>query len=428
MASESSEEPIAAVAKFFNSQRKPVTAKDRKAGPYPYYGAAAIQDWVADYLFDGIFVLVGEDGTVETGDGKLMVQLAQGKIWVNNHAHVLQCETEDDTRYLAYALTQVDAGPFITGAAQPKINMGNLKRVTVPWPTPDIRTGISAIGRAIDDRIDLLRQANATLEAIAQALFKSWFVDFDPVRAKAEGREPEGMDAATAALFPSEFEESELGMIPRGWTTACLQEHVDTERGLSYKGAGLADPESGLPMHNLNSVLEGGGYKYAGIKFYKGDFKERHIAQAGDIIVANTEQGHHHRLIGFPAIVPRSFQRGLFSHHLYRVRIRDDSPITRHWIYRALMTPRVRDQIVGCANGSTVNMLKPAGLQIPCFVLPPGPLCEKFEGLAVSLHDQIETNVALADSLAAIRNTLLPHLISGKLRLPQAEAAEEAPA
>src|SRR5690606_8646078 len=70
---------------------------------------------------------------------------------------------------------------------------------------------------ALDDRIDLLRRTNVTLEAIAQALFKSWFVDFDPVRAKAEGREPEGMDPATVALFPSEFEESELGLIPKGW-------------------------------------------------------------------------------------------------------------------------------------------------------------------------------------------------------------------
>jgi type I restriction enzyme, S subunit len=71
--------------------------------------------------------------------------------------------------------------------------------------------------RALDDRITLLRETNSTLEAIAQALFKSWFVDFDPVRAKQEGREPEGMDADTAALFPDSFEESELGLVPKGW-------------------------------------------------------------------------------------------------------------------------------------------------------------------------------------------------------------------
>jgi type I restriction enzyme S subunit len=323
--------------------------------------------------------------------------------------------------WLALSETKEYIESFNAGGSRRAITKGHIERFEVPLPPFAVQEAIGSLAAVINRRVESLRQTNATLEAIAQALFKSWFVDFDPVRAKADGREPEGMDAATAALFPSEFEASELGLIPRGWTIARLDEHVEAERGLSYKGAGLADQESGLPMHNLNSVLEGGGYKYAGIKFYKGDFKERHIAQAGDVVVANTEQGHHHRLIGFPAIVPRKFQRGLFSHHLYRVRIRDDSPITRHWIYRALMAPRVRDQIAGCANGSTVNMLKPAGLQIPRFVLPPGPLCEKFEGLAVALHDRMETNVDLADSLAALRDTLLPRLISGKLRLPEAE-------
>ena len=78
--------------------------------------------------------------------------------------------------------------------------------------------------QALDDRITLLRETNATLEAIAQALFKSWFVDFDPVRAKMEGRTPEGMDEATAALFPDGFETSELGEVPRGWSVGTLNE------------------------------------------------------------------------------------------------------------------------------------------------------------------------------------------------------------
>jgi type I restriction enzyme S subunit len=96
------------------------------------------------------------------------------------------------------------------------IRQAELRKVRVPVPSLDEqKLGVHPLG-ALDDRIDNLRQTNATLEAIAQALFKSWFVDFDPVRAKAEGREPEGMDAATAALFPSEFEESELGLIPKG--------------------------------------------------------------------------------------------------------------------------------------------------------------------------------------------------------------------
>jgi len=280
---------------------------------------------------------------------------------------------------------------------------------------------------ALESRIRCLGETSATLEAIAQALFKSWFVDFDPVHAKAEGRKPEATDAATAALFPSEFEASELGPIPKGWQVATLSEHADAERGLSYKGAGLTAADDGLPMHNLNSVLEGGGYKYAGIKYYNGTYKERHLVEAGDIIVANTEQGHHHRLIGFPAIVPHRFTNGIFSHHLYRVRAKKGSPVARHWLYHCLMTPAVRDQIIGCSNGSTVNMLKPAGLQIPQMVVPPAKLCRAFDAIAEDLRTKIEGGVDRAETLAQLRDTLLPRLISGKLRLPEAtEAAEEA--
>ena len=278
---------------------------------------------------------------------------------------------------------------------------------------------------AIESRIENLLGANAMLEAFAQAVFKSWFVDFDPVYAKAEGRAPEGMDGYTAALFPNEFQDCELGVMPKGWRVAALAEHIDADRGLSYKGAGLAELGDGLPMHNLNSVLEGGGYKYAGIKYYSGQYKERHLVDAGEIIVANTEQGHEHRLIGFPAVVPALYPKALFSHHLYRVRIKATSPTTTEWLYRCLMVPAVREQIVGCTNGSTVNMLKAVGLEIPRFVMPTEQACKAFTDFVHPMRQTIEGNVQRVGTLGNLRDTLLPRLISGKLRLPVAEAVVE---
>jgi len=100
-------------------------------------------------------------------------------------------------------------------------------------PPREEQTKIAGLLGSLDDRITLLRETNATLEAIAQALFKSWFVDFDPVRAKAEGRQPEGMDAATGALFPDSFEESELGSVPKGWTVRSLDSIADYLNGLA---------------------------------------------------------------------------------------------------------------------------------------------------------------------------------------------------
>ena len=128
--------------------------------------------------------------------------------------------------FVAYALMSHGCQAFIkeraTTTAQPTLNLRDVANIPIPWPSSAQRHVATQMLRQIDRRIELLGETNATLESIAQAQFKSWFIDFDPVRAKAEGREPEGMDAATAALFPSEFEESALGLIPKGWTVRSL--------------------------------------------------------------------------------------------------------------------------------------------------------------------------------------------------------------
>ena len=175
-------------------------------------------------------------------------------------------------------------------------------------------------------------------------------------------------------------------------------------------------------MHNLNSVLEGGGYKYAGLKFYNGEFKENHQIRTGDLIVANTEQGHKHLLIGFPAIVPARIGKvGLFSHHLYRVRPIATSPLRSQFAYRLLLTPAVREQVIGCSNGTTVNMLKADGLSRPRFVCPPSTLIQAFDERAQAIQQKQEYNVTQEENLAELRDSLLPKLISGELPVEDAE-------
>ena len=139
---------------------------------------------------------------------------------------------------------------------------------------------------------------------MARSIFRDWFVDFGPTRAKMEGLDPY-LPPELWSLFPDKLVDSELGEIPEGWDVKSMGDCISLERGLSYKGAGLAS--KGMPMHNLNSVHEGGGYKDYGIKFYKGEFKDRHVTRPDDVIVSNTEQGHDRLLIGFAAIVPKRF-------------------------------------------------------------------------------------------------------------------------
>jgi type I restriction enzyme S subunit len=305
------------------------------------------------------------------------------------------------------------------------VSLSDQRRMSITLPPIHEQRLIARTLGALDDKIELNRQMNETLEAMARGIFKSWFVDFDPVRAKMEGRRPFGMDAATAALFPSAPQESRIGRIPAGWQVSCLAEHVEAVKGLSYKGAGLSD--HGVPLHNLNSVYEGGGYKNEGIKHYTGDFKERHVVRTGDLIVANTEQGFEFLLIGFPAMVPARYgEFGLFSHHLFRVRPQPGSPVTTHFLYHLLLTPLVRDQVVGCTNGTTVNMLYAAGLAVPAFALPPRGVISVFSDLAAKLRLKREQNYDESNTLAAVRDTLLPKLLTGEIRLKDAEKQAEA--
>ena len=139
-----------------------------------------------------------------------------------------------------------------TGIGAGKLDTKKLKELLIPVPSKDEQEKISQIFDCLDDRIHNLRATNATLEAIAQAIFKSWFIDFDPVRAKMEGREPEGMDAETAALFPSEFEESELGLIPRGWREGRLFDLVELKYGKSLRAS---DRHSGqVPVYGSGGI------------------------------------------------------------------------------------------------------------------------------------------------------------------------------
>ncbi|CAM8665801.1 HsdS Restriction endonuclease S subunits [Comamonadaceae bacterium] len=375
---------------------------------------------------DILFVCKGSPGRTNWVPEKVDFCIAQDMVSVRADPNKIY------PKYLFAALrssvVQVQIDNMNVGTMIPHFKKGDFGKLNIPVPSSDIQRLIGDFYFSISEQIALLREINETLEAIAQAIFKSWFVDFDPVKAKAAGLAPGGIDEVTAALFPDSFEKSALGLVPEGWSTTTLADHVTADRGLSYKGSGLCGAEDGIPMHNLNSVLEGGGYKYAGLKFYKGDYKDRHLISAGEIIVANTEQGHDHKLIGFPALVPECYPKGILSHHLYRVRIREESCLTRQFIFHMLMTNAVREQIISCANGSTVNMLKSAGLEIPKFPCPPIEILNAFDAIATLIRSSIEANVEEIKTLAELRDTLLPRLISGKLWLPETiqEAVEMA--
>ena len=399
----------------FDAVRVPVKRTERVNGPYPYYGASGVVDHVSDYLFDGEYLLLAEDGENLRTRRTPIAFLATGKFWVNNHAHVVQGNQRSDTRFLMYALQQLDISGYLTGSTMPKLTQDNMNRIRLLAPLLDEQRSIAHVLGTLDDKIELNRRINATLEAIARALFKSWFVDFDPVRAKMEGRDT-GLSKEVTDLFPDRLVDSELGEIPEGWLVESLGKHFEAMKGVSYKGSGLNG--DGVPLHNLNSILEGGGYKYDGIKFYSGEHKDRHRVRPGDVIVANTEQGHDRLLIGYAAIVPGAFGTdGIATHHIYRLRSRPASWLSTRFLLFLLNSGRMHDLVSGYANGTTVNMLPIDGVQRPHFAVPPKALVETFDLMVSCSENRREHIVRESRILAVVRDTLLPKLISGELKV-----------
>ena len=244
--------PLGELTINHDTKRKPVKGPDRRPGPYPYYGASGIVDYVDGFIFDGDYLLVAEDGENLRTRQTPVAFMASGKFWVNNHAHIVTGNDKANTRFLMYALLNADMHSFLTGAVMPKLTQGNLNKIPIVCPPRETQDANIGVLGALDDRIALLRETNATLEAIAQALFKSWFVDFDPVRAKQQGLAPEGMDEATAALFPDGFDESAQGLVPRGWRLGKVEDLMKLAYGKALKST---DRINGLvPVYGSGGV------------------------------------------------------------------------------------------------------------------------------------------------------------------------------
>jgi len=221
MAREWRERTLGDLTENFDGVRVPIKEADRRSGPHPYYGASGIVDYVDGFLFDGEYLLIAEDGENLRTRTTPVAFMARGRFWVNNHAHVVRANDQADTRFLMYSLAATDISGYLTGSTMPKLTRGNMDRI--PWLTPPLpeQHAIAHILGTLDDKIELNRRMSETLEAMARALFKSWFVDFDSVRAKAGGRDP-GLPHPLADLFPARLVDSQLGEIPEGWEVGTL--------------------------------------------------------------------------------------------------------------------------------------------------------------------------------------------------------------
>ena len=503
-------QPLGKLVQNFDSRRVPLSSRERekRRGRFPYHGATGVMDYIDDFLFEGLHLLVGEDGSVETTDGNPFLQLVDGRFWVNNHAHVLKGKTDVETWFIYYALSTVAIRPFMSGSVQAKLSQGNLNRIPISYPPQEsTRLAITHILGTLDDKIGLNRRMNATLEAMARALFQSWFVDFDPVRqnmdakpapslipesanglwftyaiecqggslyigqtddlrrrwkqhvdgkgaewtkahppvalgfweahdsleaavareaklksgsgrewlkqkiaertsvrlpageagAKLDGRPPSALDPATAALFPEHLEDSPLGHIPKGWKAGTVVEGFNLTMGQSPPGDTYNEEGNGLPFYQGRTDF---GFRFPTRRIYcsaptryakPGDTLVSVRAPVGDINMANEECCIGR---GVAAVRHKSGATSFTYHSMAN-------------LYPDFARFEAEGTVFGSINKDSFEKLR--------FVIPPDEIVAAYERQAGPLDEQIRTLENQSRTLATLRDTLLPKLLSGEL-------------
>ena len=300
-----------------------------------------------------------------------------------------------NAKFISHCLRLPDTKDWLVrhavGATMPNLNTGILSAVPINLPPLSVQHEIATMLGSLDDRITLLRETNTTLEAIAQALFKSWFVDFDPVHAKMQGRAPEGMDEATAALFPDSFEESELGAVPKGWKPIRLDSFIE----LAYGKALKSDVRRSGPV----PVYGSGGIT---------GWHDTALVKEASVIVGRKGT------VGSIYWESRPFFP--IDTVFY---VKASKPLT--YCRQLLMTLGLSDMNTDAAvpglNRENVYRLQVADV--------PSAVVEAFDDVVSALRRSIDRNNDQAQALSDIRDTLLPRLISGQLLLPEAQAIAE---
>ena len=287
----------------------------------------------------------------------------------------------------------------------PYLSLADQQRLRITLPPSEVQVWIAQLVDAIEGRIHLLRQTNATLESIAQALFTSWFIDFDPVRAKAEGREPEGMDVATAALFADGFEESALGLIPREWQARSLDSFATYLNGLALQRFPAESDDEYLPVIKIAQLRAG---HTVGADRASARLKHEFIVRDGDVLFSWSGSLEVEYWCGGD---------GALNQHLFKVTSEE---VPKWYCYLATrhFLPGFRE--IAAHKATTMGHIQRRHLTEAKLALPPASLMRELDRHVAPLMERRIVNALQARELTSLRDTLLPRLISGKLRIPEA--------
>lgn len=376
------------------------------AAPYPVYGANGVIGNASEANSLGQSLVIGRVGSY-CGS----VYYSQKDAWVTDNAIKAKAKNEPETRFWYYVLGALNLNQFREGSGQPLINQSILNNIEVSIPEQTVtRQAIAHILGTLDDKIELNRKMNETLEAIARVLFKSWFVDFDPVRKKQAGQ-PTGLPAELDALFPGEFEDSALGDgstaltagIPKGWRVGNIYEICDVIYGAPFQSKLFNTENNGKPLVRIRDLKDEQPGVYTPEIHPKG-----YLIQPGDLLVGMDGEFRSYLWGSEPAwlnqrvccFVPKFGISTLFLQHTIDPQL--------HFIEAT----EVATTVIHLGKGDIDNFKS---------LLPPMEVQKQFSQMADAIRAKILVNKSGLRVLSQLRDTLLPKLISGELRVKDTE-------
>lgn len=381
-------------------------------GEYRVYGSNGPIGWTQEPLTQGPGVILGRKGAYRG------VEFSKNPFWVIDTAYYVSTKSDIDIRWLYYAIKHHKLGEIDDGSPIPSTTRSAVYVRKFEIPSKYEQVSIARILGSLDDKIELNRKANETLEAMARTLFQAWFVDFEPVRAKMEGRwgrgqSLPGLPAHLYDMFPDRLVESELGEIPKEWHISKIGDEVSvygggtpsTKEPIFWQGGthywatpkDLSSLKTPVLMDTERKITDEGLAKIGSGLLPQGTVLLSSRAPIGYLAITEIKTAVNQ---GFIAMVCKKVLTNLFS---------------LFWCHANMET------IVGRANGSTFQEISKSNFrEIP--VIAPSPAAmDSFQAIASPIYRQLVKNEKESNSLAQLRDTLLPRLLSGELRVPEAE-------
>ncbi|MBH5328519.1 restriction endonuclease subunit S [Eikenella sp. S3360] len=404
----------------------------------PVYGSNGIVDFHNSSCVDSAGIIIGRKGSVGA------VHLSEKPFWVIDTAFYVVNDNIEELKFIYYLLKTLGLSEMNSDSAVPGLNRENAHSLRIKIPKDKFhRREIGKRLSIFDEKIQLNTQINQTLEHIAQAIFKSWFVDFDPVRSKvaalSDGKtqaeaelaamsvisgktaeeltvlEPERYAelAEIAAAFPNEMGEVDGVEVPKGWEVKRIDGVANIIKGKSYKSSELE--ESTTALVTLKSFNRGGGYRLDGLKEYTGKYKSEQEVFSGELIIAYTDVTQAADVIGKPAMVMSDsrYEHLIISLDVGVVRPFDD--VYKYFLYCLAMTDSFQAHTKSFCTGTTVLHLGKDAVPSFEFVNPNGKLLKAFCKQTSPIFEKINLHIEENKNLEKTRDLLLPRLLSGDL-------------